>query len=83
MLRDPPRGVSSLNPKLGSQTVKSYTEGRGLLTGLKTNGYDIKDVRNVDSTHDQQVHACLLLKRCQGSRLRQLGTLNQFPGTPR
>lgn len=82
VLRDPPWGQSSLKHILGSQTVKSYTEGRGLLTGLKTNGYDIKDVRNVDSTHDNQVHACLLLKWRQGSRLRQLGSLNQFPWTP-
>lgn len=68
MLRDPPRGVSSLKHILGSQTVKSHTEGWMLLTGLKTNGYDTKDVRNLDSTHDMQVHAFLLLKQCQGSR---------------
>lgn len=35
MLRDPPRGVSSLKHILGSQTVKSHTEGWMLLTGLK------------------------------------------------
>lgn len=44
-----------------------------LLTGLKTNGYDIKDIRNLDSTHDKQVHSCLLLKQCQGSKLTLLG----------